>query len=517
MQQPGKLKWEIRSTAKTLREEVTEDLWKKHLAGERPLGIIAIREDSMCLWGSIDVDNYSRDYSTLIKEIVDSGLPLVPCRSKSGGLHLFLFCKEPVAAGVIQVVLGSLAAQLGVAGSEIFPKQSKVLADRGDFGSWMVMPYFGGDYDGKIFMQVGLTENLDEQSVDDFLDYAESKQVTAAQLRALSSVTVGTTAKQQADVASSPSLKDAKGKRNKDKFSFSDGPPCLELLAAKKFPEGGRNNAMFHIGVYLKKAYPADWKAMMGEINQKHFIEALTAQELTELTKSLAKKDYQYKCNDDPMKSHCDPIACRVRKHGVGDNSEYPAITSIKVLASEPPLWFVDVDGDVIEMSTQEVMDYGQFCRAVADKLHKFYAPMKVTDWLKILRGITIEQIEAEGTDEASTASRFQEVLEDFLTNRQKGERKEDLLSGRPWEDVESGTHYFRITSIEKFIKRENIRMENGQPLTRIRIQTMVRNLGGGTKTLSISGSAIRVWYVSSEAIERTPDSNSPPSASSVM
>jgi hypothetical protein len=107
------LKWEIKSTAKTLREPVTTELWRKHLAGERPLGVIPIRWDSTCSWGSIDVDDYTNDLLGLISRVAQEKLPLVPCRSKSRGLHLFLFTTAPVAADVMQSALRNMAASLG--------------------------------------------------------------------------------------------------------------------------------------------------------------------------------------------------------------------------------------------------------------------------------------------------------------------------------------------------------------------------------------------------------------------
>jgi hypothetical protein len=87
---------------------------------------------------------YGEDLTTLIKKVEAAKLPLVPCRSKSGGLHLFMFATEPVLAKAMQDCLRELAAGLGIAGSEIFPKQAELLSDRGDQGTWMIMPYFGG-------------------------------------------------------------------------------------------------------------------------------------------------------------------------------------------------------------------------------------------------------------------------------------------------------------------------------------------------------------------------------------
>ena len=74
---------------------VTDKLWEDHLKGKGPsLGIIPIMADNTARWGCIDIDTYPIDYRKIILTIRKLKLPLIPCRSKSGGLHIFLFLKE---------------------------------------------------------------------------------------------------------------------------------------------------------------------------------------------------------------------------------------------------------------------------------------------------------------------------------------------------------------------------------------------------------------------------------------
>ena len=74
----NKQKWGIGKTARTIRKPVTNELWESHLAGERPLGIIPIREDSSCIWGAIDIDEYEADLIGIVKRIEQKKLPQVP-------------------------------------------------------------------------------------------------------------------------------------------------------------------------------------------------------------------------------------------------------------------------------------------------------------------------------------------------------------------------------------------------------------------------------------------------------
>ena len=83
-----------------VKEPITRDKWINHLEGKEPsLGIIPIDDNNQCKWGAIDIDTYDGfDYKKLIKQIVEKKLPLVVCKSKSGGAHVFLFVSEPALA-----------------------------------------------------------------------------------------------------------------------------------------------------------------------------------------------------------------------------------------------------------------------------------------------------------------------------------------------------------------------------------------------------------------------------------
>ena len=127
------------------RENVIDQLWSDHIEGKEPaLGVIPINENNMCKWGCIDVDVYNLDHLSIMRDIKGMGFPLVTFRSKSGGAHLFLFAKDFIPASLMQSKLKAMAEALGYAGSEIFPKQTEILAERGDVGNFLNLPYHGG-------------------------------------------------------------------------------------------------------------------------------------------------------------------------------------------------------------------------------------------------------------------------------------------------------------------------------------------------------------------------------------
>ena len=148
-----------------VRQDVTDELWTNHLEGKGPaLGIIPITEDNSCRWGCIDIDEYNFDHTSLIKSIRSHKLPLIVCRSKSGGAHVFLFTKENIPASLMQSKLKEMAIILGYEGSEIFPKQTEILVERGDTGNFLNLPY----YNNTKGLRYAIDDNGDALALEQF-------------------------------------------------------------------------------------------------------------------------------------------------------------------------------------------------------------------------------------------------------------------------------------------------------------------------------------------------------------
>ena len=132
--------------ASVVRAKRTLVTFERHLNGEQGVGIIPINESNACFWGAIDLDIYPLDHAALVKSIHRQKLPLVVCRSKSGGGHIYLFLKEAVPAETLQNKLTEIASEIGCAvGTEIFPKQIVLVLERGDTGNFLNLPYFKHD------------------------------------------------------------------------------------------------------------------------------------------------------------------------------------------------------------------------------------------------------------------------------------------------------------------------------------------------------------------------------------
>lgn len=485
---PDGLKWNIKRTARTLRDPVTEELWVKHLKGERALGVIPIRKDNTCFWGSIDYDVYDADLVALIARVEKSKLPLVPCRSKSGGLHLFLFLEKPEPAADVQSALRDAAASLGMAECEIFPKQTRILAERNDVGNWMVMPYFGGTFDGKLKLQHGLKRTGAEQALEEFVRFCEKKQTNVVEFNKLCLVRrLPTATNQKKQISGAPGRGD-----------FSDGPPCLQHIVTSGMQKDGRKRVLFMMALYFKRQDSTTWKEMLDEANRKYFESPLSAEEVTGVIRSCDKKDYEYTCKAEPMRSFCDSALCKTRRFGVGRGGDVPSLSNMAKLDSDPPLWFVDVEGERLELTTEELQSFPKFHKACMARVNKVFKPLKQEVWFSILNVAMVDLEIIPAPPEVGDLGKFREYLEEFLTNRSRGQRREDLLTGRPWEDAEAGLHYFTMKGLQEFLLKEGYR-----DIPRNRLSSLIKALGGKHDFINYNNSrGCNVWLLPAAKVQ---------------
>lgn len=451
--------------AVVIRKKPTDDLWQKHLEGVEPsLGIIPIRADNSCIWGCVDIDQYPLDHKGLIEKVRRLKLPMVVCRSKSGGAHVFLFTSTPIPAAEMQRFLTAAAGLLGEAGREIFPKQAEILVERGDTGNFLNLPYFGGE---------------------DSLRYAINDDGTAATLDEFYAM--------YATYVQTPPLVFPEAVKQAE-IIVKDGPPCLQALCSQGFPEGTRNNGMFNVGIYLKKFYPTGWEDRMMEYNLKYFDPPLGLSELQIISKQLSKKEYKYKCKDAPINSFCNAGLCRTRKHGIGgDGPDSPHMAALSKYNSEPPLWFLDVNTKRIELETEHLFNQIAFQKACVEKLNCFPPTVRRQDWETMINGLLKEMVELEqiqvASDDTTLTGRFADLVEEFCTHLQQAMVRDEILLGRPWVDEGEGKVYFRIKDLEAHLKRNNF-----TGMSAPKMAQRLRDSDGEPISLFLKNRTTRVW-----------------------
>ncbi len=421
-----------------VRKNVSDDLWEKHLQGEGPaLGIIPIREDSTCRWGCVDIDSYNLDHSSLIQSIRNFNLPLIVCRSKSGGAHVFLFTKEFISAALMQSTLKKIAKVLGYEGSEIFPKQTEILVERGDTGNFLNLPY----YNGTKGLRYAISDDGNGSSctLEEFYELYDVHACTEEQ------------------------VKQIKIEEKKIEEAFPAGPPCLNKLASVGFGEGSRNNALFNIAVYYKQAHPDSWEDKIVEANIKHMEPKLSNSEVQQLIKSVNRKGYdKYRCKDAPINAVCQSGLCRTKRFGVGfGEEEMPMLGNLTKYKSSPPQWFLDVDGTRIELKTEQLYSSPLFALACLDQANLIVPVPKAKDWKQFfLKPMMNNLQEVEPLESLNPTNQLTGLLQDWTTNRQSARTMDDVFNKLPFTDENKEFTYFRMDDFYAFLKKNNWEMD---------------------------------------------------------
>ena len=453
--------------AVTVSEAATKEHFESHLkGGDYILGIIMLKDDNSCNFGVIDIDirgevKLKDTLDELEKKIQDT--PLVMCRSKSGGAHLYLFCEPAIAAIDMVSKLNEFAAGLGYGGVEIFPKQISRANDL-DRGNWINLCYWDGDETERHAIHNGKKLNLEQ-----FLDLAEKKRTSYEELEKLQ-----------------PDLVD----------NFADGPPCLQHIMTMGFPEGGRNISLFNVGVYYRKKNPDDWQEDLMRFNYENLDQPLPSGEVNSLVKSVSKKDYAYTCKQSPICNYCEKSKCMKREFGVGGYGggqaiEISAITKYETENRQSVRWYIEIGGERIEVTTQQLLDQRQLQKLCVEKLNKCPATMPGPKWEQAINSL-LESVEIiQDPDDASPQGQFEKMLDSFITGKVQARHRDEIMNGKPWNDTDEGKVFFRSEDLFIYLEARRFRYQSQH-----QVWSWLRSTGGDRKTFRIKSKPVKVWSV---------------------
>lgn len=422
--------------------------FKDHLNGVEGTGAVPIMDDENCVFAVLDLDNHKRKVDLDILEInriiAAHKLPLIPCRSKSGGVHCYMFFSEPVPAIRIRMAIGvwQKLFEMPVSdGIDLFPKQDHLekTEDGGRaYGNWINLPYFDAtDTNRYAVDKAGLKLGLDE-----FIAYVLASRITAEKLE---------------DILA---------------HDHVEAPPCVQRMIQGGVDLGSRNMALYNITVYMKKAFPESYAPMVLDLNQKIFARAIPIEEAKRTIKSAGRRDYRYKCQDEPCKSLCDSKVCVKRLYGItpedrdemNNAMDLPEFTGLIKYDTDPPRWSFKMGEKLLEgVNTEELFSFTMLRKAVASKLCVHIPNMSANRWDKILAEmfttVTTVEVPKETSANGQAVTRLVEYLEKAVSRIMDGydiEREHEKLSrGMPCVLIENGEQYgaFRMSDFVKHLK----------------------------------------------------------------
>ena len=383
--------------------KVDKDLLMHHLEGDFGVGVCPVNADGKCYFGVLDVDFYQPKIKRVLHFIKEYQLPLIPFRSKSGGLHVYLMLTKAVSAKSMREALNEISYYFcldtiyGKGKVEIFPKQDKAEG----FGSSVTLPYFNAENPYTYLL------DLDGNPVEfkEALDYIQKH------LTSLEAV-----------------------KESLEKLPYDDAPPCIQrLLISEEIggEDSGRNNFLFSFAVYAKKKYGNGFEDYVKQVND-NFEVPLEESIVTQICDSVSNNEYMYKCKDIPCNSFCNKPVCKKREFGLGKDKgghftgvQYGQL--YRYMTAEPYyIWKLRLQGqeqwkDVIFKDEGYLLDQRNFAKMCVRYLNQ--APMQVSnnDWYAILNSVlpNVQNVEVKAETDTSGLSVLRNAFVTYLSNKQ--------------------------------------------------------------------------------------------------
>ena len=385
---------------------VDADLMLSHLNGEFGVGICPVNTEGKCSAGVIDIDYYKGKIRKMLDIIREYQLPLLPFRSKSGGLHCYLFLSKSSSAKNVREVLSqvvkifSLDKMYGEQKVEIFPKQDKITAE--GMGSAVTLPYFNAEEPYTYLLDLDGNEVPFEEALNQI-----QKRITTIE-----------------------AVREAL-----ENLPYNDAPPCLQRVLLSGLVGGedtGRNNFLFSFALYASKKYGLEgFASYVRELNNS--FECPIEESAVESTiASIRSKEYSYRCKDIPCNGFCDKSLCKKREFGLGrekghfSDIEYGQLLRYKT--AEPYyVWQLKLQGsegdfkNIVFRDEGELLDQKNFAKVCVRFLN--FAPRQVqtNDWFGTLNKYlaSVKDVEVRAESDTSALSMVRQMFVRYLSNKQ--------------------------------------------------------------------------------------------------
>jgi len=465
---------------------LTIEEYRDHLEGDKGLGIVPVDDKGLCRFAAIDIDIYSLDMNMYVEAIERVSFPIVPFRSKSGGLHFFTFFKSAVPATKAIDLMRKFSSLLSVdllvkskkkGGVEIFPKQTKTNSK--NKGNFLNLPYFNFKSTKQTALRGGK-----ELSLTEALVYIRDKLTT---------------------------LDEAENFIHN--LEYNDAPPCLQqIYILNPFDYmTGRNTFLFSFGIYLKKKDEDSFEQNLIDLND-YLKDPLTNTELERtVISSLKKKDYTYKCKESPCVDFCSKKLCKEREYGIGKNEGYFSSVECGQLYQyrlDQPYyeWEVRLQGqkEFVKLrfkTEEEIIRQDMFLRLCMRELHELPSKLKQIEWFSKVNAALKEivSVSVDKDEDTSPYSLFLILVSDFLTGQVFAETREQISLHRVYFDLESQEYWFRTSDLQNYV----VNTKQFKHFLPSEYHWLYRQMGCEPKTIRISPEkTIRVWSLSKKKLE---------------
>jgi hypothetical protein len=253
---------------------------------------------------------------------------------------------------------------------------------------------------------------------------------------------------------------------------------------------------MTNVAVFLKKSGKTDFLFELGAINNEMCDPPLSQSEIQKIEKSVIKKEYDYACNKEPLCSNCNRRECFKRKFGKGETDLDVAPTGLEKYGSEPPLWFLSLDGVAkpLELETEDLQNQIRFQRRCMEQINLMPKIIPAPRWTEKIGAILGNTTETP-VKGVSQTEQFIEYLKEWCTNKGAAQTKEEIALGKPWlnrEANENRKHHFLLKDLEDFLQKKKFTAFHRNKMVRV----IEQELQGVKKTIKLVKADGEVVYM---------------------
>jgi len=446
---PGDYGWSSRP--------IEEKDYLEHLSGKKSIGVQPCNDEGMAKFGAIDIDHYKnfspKKYLDTIKE---HSIPVIPCRSKSGGLHIYIFLKEPVKATIIRNFLSTLLFTFGLkAKTEIFPKQTELGEDDNgklQNGHFINLPYY------KKTERCALNFDGTEFTFDQFIEVINTNLKSREELENFSLAHIKTVLQGGAE-------------------EFNEGPPCLQAIT-RACQNGGklnddRDRFLYNYMVFAKKKYYDNWEDKVKQAAREYFIydQKWDDNYVDFKIKGWKKETKGHLCNEEPIVNFCMKSECIKRKFGIASDRRkaFPALSGLQKINYRPdPEYTFNVacpDGEKVKQVHAKSIEYltdQRKIRNIIGVAANFVPPMqKGNIYQEIIDNLFNSQLDdIEPPEETSPEGQLFNYMKEYI-NGPKAETNIAFKSGSTlWEDEYA---YFKFEPFFDTLKNKEWKIKTQQ------------------------------------------------------
>jgi hypothetical protein len=296
--------------------------------------------------------------------------------------------------------------------------------------------------------------------LDEFVDMADSREADTGALvgRGTGRALVKTNGSAGSSRQRSTSRWVLEGATIED--TFKGGPVCLSILA-KLGVQTFQHNFLFNVAIFFKRKYPENWEEAMRWCNFFVLKPSGNMEKLEAIIKDFGRRDYEYRCKDEPICGFCHSRVCRLEPYGVGSGNGDAAkmelgLTKINRI---PIIWLM---GEArIRITSEDLLDVRRLRVRCLENGKPFPDRIKQTEWDEVVRRNIDSAVVMEPSVLFKTCIDQLEMLEAFFGRHiphMVRARGEEYLAGRVGEAVrvrlEEGRIYFKWEKMKWWCER---------------------------------------------------------------